>query len=134
MRTLRWLLTVPAAIAGFYIGVIVALLAHLVSERLCPPEYVVSGTCFAPWSSFVSDAYLALGSLVCGALVVLLPTLIAPSHRSRVALLAYASGLACSVYWLAHSLWVPVVWAALAGAITLWRIQIVLTHPSSGTR
>jgi hypothetical protein len=133
MHILRWLLTVPAAIVGWYIGVIVALIVHTASERLCPLEYVVSGTCIAPWMAFVSDAYLALGSLICGSLAVLLPTLIAPSHRAKIALLAYIAGLACSAYWVAHGLWVPVAWAALAGAATLWRIRIVLTHHSIGT-
>ena len=131
MRILRWLLTVPAAIIGWYIGIVVALLAHMISERLCPSEYVVSGTCNAPWSSFVSDAYLALGSLVCGSLAVLIPTLIAPSHQIKVALFAYVAGLACSVYWVMDGLWVPAAWAALAGAATLWRIQMVLTRHSS---
>lgn len=132
MHIVRWLLTVPAAIAGWYIGVIAALLAHMTSEWLCPAEYVVSGMCFAPWSSFASNVYLALGSLVCGSLVVLLPTLVAPSHRGRVALLAYASGLACSAYWVAQGIWGPVAWAALAGAITLWRIKVFLTSMSGG--
>lgn len=123
IRILRWLLMVPAAIIGWYIGIIIALLVHMVSERLCPTEHIVSGTCHAPWSSLVSSVSLALGSMVCGTLAVLLPTLTAPSHRTKVALCAYVAGLACSVYWLAHSLWVPVAWAALAGAITLWRIK-----------
>jgi hypothetical protein len=121
MNILRWLLTAPAAIGGWYIGVIVALLAHMASESLCPPEHVVSGTCSAPWSPVVSDACLAVGSLICGSLSVLLPALIAPSHGYRVAALAFAVGLACSAYWLLHGLWVPVAWAALGGAVTFWR-------------
>ncbi len=124
MYTLRWLLTVPAAIGGWYIGVVVALLAHMASERLCPADYVVSGTCSAPWSPAVSDACLAIGSLTCGCLSVLLPALLAPSHHYRVSVVAYAGGLACSAYWLLHGLWVPVAWAALSGAITAWRIRI----------
>ncbi len=120
------MLTVPAAIAGWYIGVVVALLLHRAGQWLCPSKHVVSGTCLAPWPSFVSDASLALGSLVCGALTVLLPTLVAPCHRIKVALLAYVSGLACSAYWLLHGHWLPVSLAALAGAVTLWRIKAVL--------
>ncbi len=126
MPIFRLLLTVPAAIAGWYIGVIVALLLHRAGQWLCPSGHVVSGTCLAPWPSFVSDASLALGSLVCGALTVLLPTLVTPFHRLRVALLAYVSGLTCSVYWLLHGHWMPVILAALAGGLTLWRIKAVL--------
>jgi len=128
MHTVRWLLTVPIAVLGWYLGLIAALLIHWVSERLCPAEYVVSGLCYAPWSSFVSNFSLALGASICGSLTVLLPTLIAPSYRGRVALLAFASGLACSAYWVFHGVWVPVAWAALAGAVTLWRIQTVVRH------
>ena len=128
MRIVRWLLTVPVAAVGWYIGLITALVIHEISERLCPTEHLVSGRCHAPWSAFATDFALALGSLICGSLVVLLPTLIAPSYRGRVAVLAYTFGLAGSVYWLLHGLWVPVVWAALAGGITLWRVQIVLTR------
>ena len=121
-------LTLPAAITGWYIGVIVALLVHRIDQKLCPSEYLVSGNCMAPWSSFTSGIALALGSWVCGALTVLLPTLVAPSHRGRVALLSYVCGLTGSAYWLLHGHWVPVAWAAVAGAITLWRIQIILAR------
>ena len=66
----------------------------------------------------------ALSSLICGSLTVLLPAPMAPSHRYRVAVIAFAGGLTCSAYWLLHGLWVPVAWAAIGGAITLWRISI----------
>jgi hypothetical protein len=123
VRTMRWILAVPAAVAGWYLGVIAALGMHQLGERLCPVEYIVSGLCHAPWSSFVTDFALVTGSLVCGCLTVLLPALIAPAHRHRVAQLAYAGGLAAAAYWLLHGFWLPVAAAALAGGATLWRIQ-----------
>jgi hypothetical protein len=123
VRTMRWILAVPAAVAGWYLGVIAALGIRQLGERLCPVEYIVSGTCHAPWSSFATDFALVAGSLVCGSLVVLLPALIAPAHRGRVALIAYAAGLAAAAYWLLHGFWLPVAAAALAGGATLWRIQ-----------
>jgi hypothetical protein len=132
MRTLRWILAVPAAFAGFYLGVFAALLIYGVNERSCPSEYVVSGMCYAPWSSFVSNLALAVGSLICGSLVVLFPTLIAPVSRKRVAFFAYALGMVASIYWLFHGSWVPVAWAVLSGGFTVWRIEVVLTTRSSG--
>jgi hypothetical protein len=74
---------------------------------------------------------LALGASVCGALSVLLPALAAPSHRLEVSRLAYAVGLICSAYWLFHGLWVPVAWAAAAGALALWRVQVALEFRAS---
>ena len=131
IHALRMALTVPAGVAGWYIGVIVALLVHQIDQKLCPSEYLVSGTCRAPWSSLVNGIALASGSLVCGALTVLLPTLVAPFHRARVALLAYGLGLTGSAYWLFHGHWVPVAWAAVAGAIALWRVRIILARQSA---
>jgi len=123
VNLVRWIFAVPAAVAGWYIGMIVALGIRQLGERLCPVEHIVSGLCHAPWSSFATDFALVTGSLVCGSLVVLLPALIAPAHRHRVAQLAYAGGLAAAAYWLLQGFWLPVAAAALAGGATLWRIQ-----------
>lgn len=131
VHLVRWIFAIPGAVAGWYIGVVVALGIRQLGERLCPAEHLVSDLCHAPWSSFVTDFALVTGSLICGSLVVLLPALIAPSHRHRVAQLAYAVGLASSAYWLFHGFWLPVASAALAGGATLWRIQALLTHPST---
>lgn len=120
----RWFLTVPAAIFGWYIGVIAALTIQKLCEWLCPIKYVVSGMCYAPWSSFVSNVGLTVGSVICGSLVVLLPALTAPSHRVMVARVAYTAGLVSSAYWIAQGFWVPVVLAAIAGALTLWHTHM----------
>lgn len=119
MRTLRWILTVPAGMVGWYAGVIVALMVHSLVDRLCPQEHVVSGACFAPWSSFANEACLALGAVICGALVVALPAWVAPAHRFQVAATAYGLGLLSSLVWVWHGFWGPPAWAALGGAVAL---------------
>ena len=134
MKIFRWFLVTPAGILGWYVGVIAALSIYEIKERLCLPEYIVSGMCHASWSSHVTSVSLVLGSLISGALVVLLPTISAPAYRSRVALIAYILGLICSLYWLFYGEWVPVVWAAVGGGLMLWRTQKVLTRHSRGTR
>lgn len=122
MKLVRWLLTVPAGVAGWYAGVVVALLGHAAGEFACPAGQMISGHCAAEWSPWVNHAALVTGALICGALAVLLPALTAPSHRLATARLAYASGIACSMYWVAHGVLLPVACATFAGGLTLWRL------------
>jgi hypothetical protein len=128
MKILRWLLVLPVAVIGWYLGLIVALLLHATGEHLCPAEEIVSGYCTAPWMAYVDDFALVLGSLLCGALVVVFPTLVAPLHRGTVAVIAFVSALVVSAPFLIHGMWVPVAWATLAGGLMLWRIRIVLAR------
>jgi hypothetical protein len=120
--TIRWLLVFPAAAAGWYAGVCLALLIYEIKERVCPASYRVSGICHAPWSWVVTQAALVAGSCLCGALVVLLPALMAPTRKKAIAAAFYGIGLLC-----AGLFWVP-PWgientaAALAGGFVLWRI------------
>jgi hypothetical protein len=134
MKILRWLLVVPVAVIGWYLGLIVAILLHMTGEHLCPAEEIVSGFCTAPWMAYVDDFAMALGSLLCGAMVVLFPTLVAPSHRGMVAVVAFVSALVVSAPFLIHGIWVPVAWATLAGGLTLWRIRARLALTSGGTQ
>jgi hypothetical protein len=131
MKILRWLLVIPVAVIGWYIGLIVAILVHATGEHLCPAEEIVSGFCTAPWMAYVDDFALALGSILCGILVVLFPALLAPSHRGTVAAVAYASGLILSTSFLIHGIWLPVAWAALSGGLALWRVRVALARSSN---
>lgn len=133
MHIFRWLLVVPIAIVGWYIGLFTWAGIYQLNEWLCPNEYKVSGMCYAPWTGYVHNFAIASGSIVAAALVVLLPTLIAPSHRYNVARVSYILGLICSIYFLVIGPWVPVAWAALGGGISLWFILRVLTLRSRGT-
>jgi hypothetical protein len=128
MPIIRWLLMVPSAFGGFYTGVLAAMLIYELGDSLCPAADVVSGMCVAPWFWYLEQCAFGFGSLLCGAFVVLLPTLVAPAHRRIVAPAFYALGLAC-----AAMLWVPAMWmmtlaAAVGGAIAVWRIHVVLAR------
>jgi len=132
LRWVRWLLVVPSAFVGWYIGVIVPILIFKANEALCPTHYLVSGMCHSPWSAWIEGVAIIIGSVLAGALVVLLPALIAPTHRKPVALIAYVIGLACSLFVLILmlDLWYAVVSAAVAGGVSLWRVHRARASPS----
>lgn len=122
---LRWLLLVPSAFIGWYVGLIIALVIDRAHKAICPTHYLVSGMCHAPWSPLVQDSAIIIGSILAGALVVLLPAVLAPNHRKRVAWIAYGLGLLYSVYFLVlmPSIWHAVLSAAIGGGVVLWRVH-----------
>lgn len=119
---LRWLLLVPSAFTGWYVGLIVALVIHRAHKAICPAHYLVSGMCHAPWTPLVQNSAIIIGSILAGALVVLLPALLAPSHRKRVAWIAYGLGFLYSMYFLVviPDIWHAVLSSVIAGSIVLW--------------
>ncbi len=126
MQVLRWLLTVPAGILGLYLGFFAGILIHYGHVWACPNEHLVSGACMAPWSLFVKTTSVGLSAAIAAAGVVLLPTLLAPSHRWLVARIAFACGLLLALYlslavrWV---MWIPVVCAILSGVGMLWLVR-----------
>jgi hypothetical protein len=119
---LRWLLLVPSAFIGWYVGLIVSLAIYRAHKAICPAHYLVSGMCHAPWTPLVENSAIITGSFLAGALVVLLPALLAPSHRKRVAWLAYGLGFLYSLYFLVSipDIWHAVLSSVIAGSIVLW--------------
>lgn len=93
LEWIRWLLTLPMAVVGWYIAIIVGMLLLSVAESFCPPEAMVSGACTASWFPTVSRLVFCLATGLAAALVVLLPTLVAPRGRRRVAWIAFGLGL-----------------------------------------
>jgi hypothetical protein len=123
LRALRWVLTVPAGIAGWYLGVMLTLgILYLVQGVNAFMQTGVSLS-EATWYPDVENMAIAAGSIFCGALVVWLPALMAPAHRDRMALLAYVIGLACAMLLFVKLFWQPVAWSALSGAVVCWRLQ-----------
>ncbi|MCB1906100.1 MAG: DUF2784 domain-containing protein [Rhodocyclaceae bacterium] len=116
---LRWLLTVPAAFAGWYAGIVAGMSMLSLAERLCPPEVMVSGLCTAPWFGPVQRGIFCAAAALAATLVVLLPTLVAPGWRMRVAWIAFALGLlAASAFAAATGAYAELASAALAGALS----------------
>ena len=85
LTVLRWLCVPPAALAAWYLALILALLLHTAVEGFCPPDQVVSGACFAPWFLRFSDVLVCFGAALAASLIVLAAFLVAPSHRFHVA-------------------------------------------------
>lgn len=95
---LRWALVVPAALAGWFVSLLVGLvLLHLV-DRLCPEDQRVSGACIAPWHATVTDGIVLVCAALAAALIVLLPALVAPREKRTVAHLAFGGGLLFALY------------------------------------
>lgn len=104
MAILRWLLVVPGALLGALLGGAAFKLLNIIT---------------GPFDSSLFSALLDLGgSWVTGALAVLLAMKIAPSHRSRVGLIAGAVVLV-----LAGVLLFPAIalrrWLSVASCIVL---------------
>jgi hypothetical protein len=89
---IRWVAVVPAAVAGWWIVVVVAIALHGLVFSFCAPEDVVSGACVAPWFLRFESALLNCSVALSAILVVLVPTVIAPAHRRLVAWGSYVSG------------------------------------------
>lgn len=82
---MRWLAIIPAAISGWYLALILGMFLLALAERTCPAENRVSGICTAWWFGYIKQAIVYFGVAVAAFLVVIFPTLMAPSHRHLVA-------------------------------------------------
>ena len=99
VQWLRWLAVIPAAFAGWLLAFVAVAGVHRLLLVLCPVESIVSGTCEADWFRSAESILMFCFSALAAVLVVVLPTLIAPSRRRAVAVLALIGGAACAV-WL----------------------------------
>lgn len=89
---IRWFVTVPAAVAGWWLVVVVAIALHGFVSSFCASQDMVSGACVAPWFLRFETALLYSSIALSAILVVLIPTVVAPAHRGLVAWVALASG------------------------------------------
>ena len=121
LTVLRWLCVPPAALAAWYLALILALLLHTAVEGFCPPDQVVSGACFAPWFLRFSDVLVCFGAALAASLIVLAAFLVAPSHRFHVAWATFIVG-ACVALWFAALLgtWAECASALAAGALAAY--------------
>ena len=132
MKTVRWLLVVPSAALGWVGTAVTAVGMDGLLNRLCPPELFISGMCMARWYPAAETVAHATAAAVGAGLFVALPTLLAPAHRRRVAVWAFAVGSLSAtglVAWLGSAIAVPFVAALVAGLLMTWRFN---PHPRRG--
>jgi hypothetical protein len=94
MTEFRWLMTVPAGVAVWFLVLFTGIFATAILDVFCPPELIVSGSCTASWYQPALEAVVAIFTGISALGVVLAPALVAPSKRRMVAWVAFFIGLA----------------------------------------
>ena len=118
MRTARWILLVPAAIASWWCVFAVGLFVHPYFERsMCPPADFVSGFCandsVQDWLEVLVKFFVAVSAVFVG----LTTVVIAPNHKWRVLLAALGFGLVAAACVAAASDAWSLFPSAVAGGI-----------------
>ena len=121
MYVIRWICVIPASYLGYYIALIGGLAALTFGESFCPPEAVISGMCTANYMRLVETFLFLVFPGIAAILVVLLPTLTAPTKKTAVAVIFYVLGASVAIY-MGTSLreWKTLTFALVCGAATVW--------------
>lgn len=122
---LRWLLTLPSAAAGFLLVFWADVSLHDRLQQHCqqlnpydPGPY--ESACIGQWQ-WLSLGVLCVGAGTAAIAVVLLPTLIAPSHKHWVAATFYGLGAFAAMFFTVFTQAALFLLVALmAGGIMLW--------------
>lgn len=85
---------------GYGVALLTVILFTQLLRLTCPPESVVSGACTASWYPNAELGAIALATALGAAAWVGFPALIAPSHRDRVAWVAFACGALFATWFL----------------------------------
>lgn len=120
-QRLRWVLAVITGFVVWHVVAILGLMAVSVLDSFCPPDQVVSGMCTAPWYDTAFDALVIVFAGLSAVAVVLVPPLVAPTHRWEASLAAYGIGATFAIVFAAGSstLWAPTASALVAGATAI---------------
>ena len=128
INLLRWIGIVPTVIAGWYLALITGLFLFASLDSLCPPEELVSGMCNASWYPLASRLLICFGAALSAFLVVLVASLVAPSHRKAVAWLSYVVGAVIAFYMAVSasryaSHYLELGSALAAGLLAVWVVH-----------
>jgi hypothetical protein len=118
-KCLRWIAVVPSAIVAWVIVFVVSLYLLGRAERLfCPAEFLSSSGCYVSWWRDVERGATILGASLAGVLVVVVATVVAPSHKKSVAWWSYGAGAVVAVFMgLLSSLFMEMMATLLAGGL-----------------
>lgn len=127
MQILRWILTIALAPLGYVAAVLMAMALSQWLTHVCPPDLLVSGACTAEWYPRAETTAFAVATATGAVLWVVLPTLVAPTQRKRVAWVAYACGVAFASWFVIMAggwLIAPCVAAVVVGAMSAWLVTV----------
>jgi dolichyl-phosphate-mannose--protein O-mannosyl transferase len=123
IKTLRWLLVLPAAYGGWLIAFLVGLELHGLIDYFCPVEYRLSGSCQYPAAHILEEMLIAVCSAASACLVIVFATITAPAYKPRVAAVTLFLGLVVASWaYLQTSALGAFTGACLAGAMTFWLV------------
>ena len=92
MNIIRWILVIPIGILGWGTALILGMALYELAIYACPKEQLISGMCVAEWFESVITIIMLFSFSIAAVLVVILPTIIAPSHKVTIAIIAYIIG------------------------------------------
>jgi hypothetical protein len=123
MRGLRWVLVPVSAFVVWAATLLLGLAGVNVLDSFCPPQQMVSGSCIAPWHQPGVEALI----IVCAGLaafgIVVVTALVAPGHKLRVAVVAFACGALFAGYFAqSGDAWGAFLAAAAGGSSGLWLV------------
>jgi len=102
LEALRWLLFIPASVAGFYLVLIVMMVAQTYVESLCPEQYVFVGDIeYCIYPSWVNTLLTAVGGALTAFLVVFMGSIIAPGYKRLMPYLLFVGGAIIASYMIA---------------------------------
>jgi hypothetical protein len=116
----RWLLVVPAAIAAWYLVFVVGIFTHgFLEEALCPAGEMESGMCMNRRVRLILAILVHLFVALSAAAVVSTAAAVAPSHRTRMAWIAFVGGsLVAVAFGIAAWAYTEALAAVASGLLT----------------
>lgn len=126
-RFLRWILVAPVSLAGYFIALFLGMGVIMSAEALCPAQYLISETCFAPYMQTVEAVSFIFFPALAAALVVFLPSTIAPSYKFQTACVAYVAGAGVAIVMgLSAEVYSSLSAALISGALILYVVYKVV--------
>jgi len=123
INAVRWILVIPAAIAGWYLAFILGMLSVVALDALCPPEMMISGACMASWYPPAVDLLIIISTGLSAVLAIVGAYMVTPEAQRKMAI-AYTT---YSVGALTAGLWAFELnsWAEFSCAVALGLMAIL---------
>jgi len=121
MQLFRWVMVVPAGVLSWYVALFAGVMAASALDHFCPADQMESGMCIAWWHRYAVDTIVIVFAAIAAFLVVLCATLAAPSHKLKVAWVAFSSGCVFALYAVSQTKAVAAFIAAvLSGLVAVF--------------